>query len=562
MQIRGHLPEGSRVHSVTWHPHGHPTDSRHSWYFSDGLIHLTLEAARDLRSTALVLVGRAGVRLGADGPTPLVPGEPQSGRSGSLLWRPVTSRAELTEPLRGPATRALPHEPTASGDGPGDDPYDAPDGEPTGGPGGKDLGGPRGRETGPRGGPPPAAPLHDLRGPRPPAFALEVEGRLVPLPANGVVLVGRHPHCHIRLYDRSVSGYHCALAVDGGGVRVVDLRSRHGTWVADARVHAAYLTQPTAVRLAHRHLSLRLGDEPSGNLVRLPSAAMDNVYQMARRIAPNRAPVVIHGETGTGKEGLAHAIHRWSGRKGRFVAINAAVLSSNLAASELFGHVRGAFTGADEARPGAFATADKGTLFLDEIAELRSEVQAELLRVLETREVRPVGSSQNIPVDVRLVTATHCDLAQRVAEGRFREDLFHRIYVLNLDLPPLRERTEDIDAIIDAVLGRQCPPRRMGRRARSVLHAHPWRGNIRELINVLERTCILTDGLEIRAEHLSLRSTVSPAARTSGLKRASVVAAYRRHEGNANAAARELGIHRATLFRYLRQARLAGEMER
>src|SRR5690606_12895478 len=139
---------------------------------------------------------------------------------------------------------------------------------------------------------------------------------------------------------------------------------------------------------------------------RLPSPAMASVYRLARRIAPTGAPVVIHGETGTGKEGLAHAIHRWSGRKGPFVAITAAVLSSNLAASELSGHVRGAFTGADQARPGAFASAAGGTLFLDEIAELRLDVQAELLRVLETKEVRPVGGTRDVPVDVRIVTAT------------------------------------------------------------------------------------------------------------------------------------------------------------
>jgi formate hydrogenlyase transcriptional activator len=234
--------------------------------------------------------------------------------------------------------------------------------------------------------------------------------------------------------------------------------------------------------------------------------AMREVVRRARQVAPTRTPVLILGETGTGKERLARAIHRWSGRGARpFVKLNCAAVPEGLMESELFGHQKGAFTGAAAARLGRFQTADGGTLLLDEIGELPLDLQAKLLRVLQEGEFEPVGSDRTVKVDVRVIAATHVDLERAVVEKRVREDLRYRLDVFPLRVPPLRERREDLPRLVDAVLAEQAA--RTGRRGMKVepaafakLAAYDWPGNVRELANVLERATILAPTATITAD--------------------------------------------------------------
>jgi transcriptional regulator with GAF, ATPase, and Fis domain len=235
------------------------------------------------------------------------------------------------------------------------------------------------------------------------------------------------------------------------------------------------------------------------------SGPMKEARARLLRLAQAEVPVLILGETGTGKERLARAIHRWSGRADRpFVAINCAAIPTNLIESELFGHARGAFTGATHARAGRFQLAHGGTLLLDEIGELPLDVQAKLLRVLQEGALEPVGADRTVKVDVRVLAATHVDLPRAIAERRFREDLYYRLHVFPLRLPPLRERLEDLPLLCAAMLAEQS--QRTGRRGMRVtdagiarLRAQPWPGNLRELANALERATIVTPGHELDA---------------------------------------------------------------
>ncbi len=269
------------------------------------------------------------------------------------------------------------------------------------------------------------------------------------------------------------------------------------------RLHAA---ERERARLMERDLE---GD--SGDVIeRTKTKAMRDLVQRARQVAETETPVLILGETGTGKERLAHAIHSWSRRAERpFVAINCAAIPAGLLESELFGHVKGAFTGAGKDRPGRFQMANGGTLLLDEVGELPIELQAKLLRVLQEGRFEAVGSDRTTKVDVRILAATHVDLARAIAERRFREDLYYRLSVFPLSLPPLRERCEDLPELVEAILVEQ--QRRTGRQGMRVtadglahLRRYAWPGNIRELANVLERGTILTRGRDLTPEVLDL----------------------------------------------------------
>ena len=228
-----------------------------------------------------------------------------------------------------------------------------------------------------------------------------------------------------------------------------------------------------------------------------------------QRVAERDSTVVITGETGTGKGLLAQTLHRASNRRGKpFVDINCAALPESLLESELFGHVKGGFTGAINARPGLFVTASGGTLFLDEIGELSLSAQAKLLRVLEAHTITPVGSDLPVAVDVRVVAATHRDLQEMVVAGTFREDLFYRLCVLPIELPPLRERADDLDQIADAIVARLCAGSgakvRISDEVRELLRAHSWPGNVRELHNCLERALVLAASDELTADDIYL----------------------------------------------------------
>ncbi len=304
------------------------------------------------------------------------------------------------------------------------------------------------------------------------------------------------------------------------------------------------------------------------------SPAMQEVLRICRKVAPTDATVLVTGESGTGKEVVASLIQAWSRRRGGpFLRVNCGAFAESLLESELFGHVRGAFTGADQERAGLFREADGGTLFLDEIGEIAPAVQVRLLRVLQEREVRPVGGSRAVSVDVRIVAATNRDLARDVVDGRFRQDLLFRINALTVTVPPLRERREDVAALVPLHLRRVAreigvPPPRLARDAHDALLAYAWPGNVRELVNVIERTVILCEGPEVTLADLppELRAPV-PAGETAlpdaasgrtlpevveALERRAIRRALAEHGGVKARAARALGIPERVLRYKLR----------
>ncbi len=312
-------------------------------------------------------------------------------------------------------------------------------------------------------------------------------------------------------------------------------------------------------RLEAENRVLRADGEAPAMVATAP--AMRPVLDMIARIAPSDANVLVTGEHGTGKEVVARALHRASARAGRpLVTVNVGGLSEGVFAAELFGHVKGAFTDARTDRVGRFEMADGGTLFLDEIANVPPSQQAKLLRVIETGELEVVGSSRTRRVDVRILSATNADLAQEVAQGRFREDLLFRLNTVVIHLPPLRERGEDIDLLAMHFLGRfsqryRKPLSGFDRAAAQALRAHPWPGNVRELAHVVERAVLMASGELVRLADLGLVSTAEGGASTleemslEDVERALIQKAMRRFDGNVSRAADALGLSRSALYR-------------
>ena len=304
------------------------------------------------------------------------------------------------------------------------------------------------------------------------------------------------------------------------------------------------------------------------------SAALERVRRLVARVAASEAAVLVRGETGTGKELVARAIHEGSGRAGGpLVAVNCGALPEHLVESELFGHRKGAFTGADEHRAGLFEVADGGTLFLDEIGELPKPLQSRLLRALESGEIRRVGDNQPITVDVRLVCATHRSLEQMVAAGEFREDLLFRINTFEISVPPLRDRSDDIPELVEHFVRKvrpQTPAQAVVAEpdVLAVLAAHQWPGNIRELANAVEHALVLCDDLPLKVEHLPTRlaglvsRTEAPTAPRSAIRGAvslrelemqAILEGLDRNHGNKVRTAEELGISLKTLYNKLHQ---------
>jgi len=292
------------------------------------------------------------------------------------------------------------------------------------------------------------------------------------------------------------------------------------------------------------------------------SPQMLQVHRLIERAGPTDKAILIQGESGTGKELVARGLQRSSLRADKpFVTINCAALPEQLVESELFGHEKGSFTGATSTNPGLFEVADGGTIFIDEIGEMPLSLQPKLLRVLEDGSLRRVGSHKERRVDVRLIAATNRNLAEMAAEGQFREDLYYRINVLTIELPPLHERTGDVRILIDHFLGREWT---ISDEARQALESYHWPGNVRQLINVIERATILAHDGQVEIEDLpgeivkqqgrtSARSDVAVASsqKLEELERAHVVNVLRQHSGNKAQAARSLGIHRRKLYRLL-----------
>jgi DNA-binding NtrC family response regulator len=342
-----------------------------------------------------------------------------------------------------------------------------------------------------------------------------------------------------------------------------------------------YVSKPMDVEEIRATVRRALGRHAESRAATLPGAGdelgevvgrspgMVDVYKTVARVAPGRSTVLILGESGTGKELIARAIHEHSLRRKRpFVAVDCGALTETLLESELFGHVRGAFTGAVGDKTGLFAEADGGTIFLDEIGDVSPVLQAKLLRVLQEHQIRPVGGSAWRPVDVRVIAATNRDLAAAVAAGRFREDLYYRLKVVTIELPPLRERREDIPLLVEHLVRRAAAECRkdvtgVSEAALALLCAYQWPGNVRELAHVLERGVALAQQQVLTAEDLptELHEPVpAPAASTPAdrptlaeLKRRYVERVYEESGGNVSRAAAVLGVDRRSLYRMLQR---------
>ncbi len=299
---------------------------------------------------------------------------------------------------------------------------------------------------------------------------------------------------------------HAEISVQRSGVTVRDAGSTNGTFVNGVRIEAAHLVAGASLRVGSTTIVAEITDEPlfvelssrtSFESMIGASVEMRRLYALIEKVAPTDTTVLIEGETGTGKELVARAIHDTSARRdGPFVAIDCGAIPENLMESELFGHTRGSFTGAIADHRGLFVSADKGTLFLDEIGDMPLALQVKLLRVIETREVRPIGASRSIPIDVRILSATHRDLAKEKETGGFREDLYYRLNVVTLRLPSLAERPEDIALLARHFLSAMAP--RYGREKASfapealeLLGKARWPGNVRQLYNVVEQSVAL-----------------------------------------------------------------------
>jgi transcriptional regulator with GAF, ATPase, and Fis domain len=412
------------------------------------------------------------------------------------------------------------------------------------------------------------------------------------------VRIGKSPDNDLVLDDPTVSRFHCEIRRDGQGYLLEDLGSTNGTLVDGNAVRQVYLAPGAKVTVGHVELKVRSGDQhieilPSeaaqfGDVVG-NSLAMREIFGLLERLAPTDATVLLGGETGTGKDALARAIHAASPRRDRpFIVVDCGAVVGTLIESELFGHERGAFTGATAQRQGAFELADGGTLFLDEIGELPLDLQPKLLRVLEQRAFRRVGGNRETSVDIRVIAATKRNLPMEVERGKFREDLYFRLAVVAVDVPPLRERREDIPLLVEALLARltqagtDVPPLTAPPETLGALAAHDWPGNIRELRNVLERAAYMARAAgraEVRLGDTPLSGSaprVNTAADPSAhfdpsrsyrdtrtaweesFERAYVQWLLERHQGNLSAAAREAEMDRKYLHKLAKKHAIRG----
>jgi transcriptional regulator of acetoin/glycerol metabolism len=370
---------------------------------------------------------------------------------------------------------------------------------------------------------------------------------------------GTSVRADVQLHDRAVSGLHFRARAERGVVCLEDLGSRNGLWVDGVRVKVADLAPGSTFVAGRTKLVVSWASEagmlgnvsvPSGpEAYVVQSEAMQDLIALAERYARSRASVVILGESGSGKEGIARRVHTASGRTGPFVAVNAGALRDDALASELFGHVKGAFTGAAGDRAGAFQRAHGGTLFLDELGELSLSAQVMLLRALETGRVQPMGADREVEVDVRLVAATHRDLAKRVRTGEFREDLYYRLCKLPIEVPPLRRRAADIAPLAEHFARYGSPPgvvRPFSDAALARLRAHTWPGNVRELGNVVARATMRAMGPVVTEDDV-LASLDPLAVGSRPIDDEALLRALAAHAFNKTAASRALGIPRSTL---------------
>jgi two-component system, NtrC family, response regulator HydG len=387
--------------------------------------------------------------------------------------------------------------------------------------------------------------------------------------------VGKDPGNDLIVTDRFISSKHLKVTRKEGLFHIVDQQSTNGTFIGGVRVYEAEVPLYTTMRVGEAELTL----EPAASAKKDTSyqgiigndAAVRQLAELIERVAPSSAAVAIFGESGTGKELVARALHTRSNRAEKpFIPVNCAAISKELIESELFGHEKGSFTGATNARKGAFEEADGGTLFLDEIGELPFDLQAKLLRALESGEIKRVGAIKPMNVDVRIVAATNKDLLAAARENKFREDLYYRLCVIPLHLPPLRSRKGDVISLAEHFVKAFSPRGQVVRFTPSALdrlQSHVWPGNIRELRNVIHRALLLRKGPMIDAADLSYDSEVHPEVGVAvpdippgmtleqmleKLERQIVENALRRFNNNRERVAKELGVARSTLFKRLK----------
>ncbi len=418
-----------------------------------------------------------------------------------------------------------------------------------------------------------------------------------------VIRIGARRGNDIQLTDSKVSGLHCEIRLDDRGYRLRDLDSTNGTYVSSLRINDVYIGPGTQFALG----TTRLKFEPLGESVEVEladtdrfgsmigrSVKMRELFARLEKLARTDTTVLVTGETGAGKELVAEALHDHSPReKGPFVVLDCGSIPPNLIESELFGHERGAFTGATNSYAGAFERAHGGTVFLDEIGELPLAMQPKLLRVLERKEVRRVGGSKTIEVDVRIVAATNRDLGVEVNRGRFREDLYYRLAVARVHVPPLRERKDDLPLLIEHILATTPggETASIAQETIDLMMKHDWPGNVRELRNVIERAVLLAESPE---NEESLRRAPAPVPRSepsitvtpsqtatsadatmtvpvdvaipfknakqnviSEFERRYISRLLAQHDGNISAAARAAGIDRMSIHKMLHRLGLA-----
>ena len=398
---------------------------------------------------------------------------------------------------------------------------------------------------------------------------------------DGTTMVGTHADNDLVLSDATVSRHHLEIRVRRDGIEVRDLETTNGTKHGGARIGQVILIGPARLRLGkHTEVDVEpidsdvvLGDWTGDRFGEVLGATppMRRLFALLAKAATTEATILLSGETGTGKEALAEAVHQISHRaKGPFVVVDCGSIPHELIASELFGHAKGSFTGAGADKQGLIEAASGGTLFLDEIGELALDLQPQLLRVLDRHQVRRVGETQAIDVDIRVIAATHRDLRAMVRAGQFREDLYYRLAVVAAQVPPLRERKADIPALA------ACFAERMGRgtfaQSPSLLEQlerHDWPGNVRQLRNVVERALALCSGPVIQADDLGLEPARAPVAaapaetppdprnapsqmadlrrQMADAERQQIIEALNRSGGNQREAAKILGISRGTL---------------
>ena len=407
------------------------------------------------------------------------------------------------------------------------------------------------------------------------------------LPTSGSIEIGRASDAPLRIDAPSMSRRHLRLWIGNKGVELEDLGGSNGTLLRGVRLPAGqrvaisydevFMAGDIGLVVQDRGRSFSSGsrvksEKPSGAVtpadrdVVLLDPAMVRLHELAERVARGRIPVLIVGETGSGKEVLAELVHRRSPRAaGPLVRINCAALAETLVESEVFGHEKGAFTGADRARRGLLEAADGGTVMFDEVGEMPRPIQAKLLRVLEEGAILPVGSTTPRKIDIRVIAATNRDLEHEVATGQFRSDLYFRLAGVVLEVPPLRERPSEVEALARAFFARAATASgrdglRLGDAAIAALRRHPWPGNVRELRSAMERAALVAPGDVVGPEHIDLRmvgigqpqSSPAIAAPPAPIdERQRILDALTECAGNQSRAAEMLGMPRRTLVKRL-----------